>query len=397
MITIYGRATSSNVQAVMWLVGELGLSHERIDKGHSHGGLDDPEYRKINPHGLVPALKDGEVEMFESSAILRYLAAKYGADTSFWDPDPAKQANADKWAEWGKTTFCPAFSGPIFWARVRTPAQQRNQQMLARAVQTFEALMLRVGMQLEDKPYLLGDEPTLADIVIGHLLYRYYDIDIQRSPRPRVRAYYERLAERPAFKEHVMVNYDVLRAQAPDPVRLDVPDWLWGVLADSLGDDLPSVLEVLRHRAPVHLRCNIRRQPRDELIDVLRQGGYEAKPTALAAAGIEIAGAPRGLANLPSFLSGAFELQDAASQAVVERLGAHLPGAKVLDFCAGGGGKTLAMAAFEPANNLRIINRDTLGDAYKNGDFLDDLALGAPKRQAYAAAMIQKVKRTLPQ
>ena len=63
MITIYGRATSSNVQAVMWLVGELGLSHERIDKGHSHGGLDDPEYRKINPHGLVPALKDGEVEI----------------------------------------------------------------------------------------------------------------------------------------------------------------------------------------------------------------------------------------------------------------------------------------------------------------------------------------------
>ena len=91
MITIYGRATSSNVQAVMWLVGELGLSHERSDKGHSHGGLDDPEYRKINPHGLVPALKDGDVEMFESAAILRYLAAKYGSE-EFWPSDPARRA-----------------------------------------------------------------------------------------------------------------------------------------------------------------------------------------------------------------------------------------------------------------------------------------------------------------
>ena len=86
MLTIYGRATSSNVQVVMWLGGGLGLSHERLDKGHVHGGLDDPEYRRINPHGLVPALKDGDVEMFESSAILRYLASKYGADTSFWGP-----------------------------------------------------------------------------------------------------------------------------------------------------------------------------------------------------------------------------------------------------------------------------------------------------------------------
>ena len=213
MLTIYGRATSSNVQAVMWLVGELGLTHKRIDKGHVHGGLDDPEYRRINPHGLVPAMKDGDVEMFESGAILRYLAAKYGADTSFWNDDPTKRARADSWAEWGKTTYGPAFSGPIFWARVRTPAKQRNQAMLQRAVQQFEALLLRVGMTLEDKPFLLGDDLTLADIVIGHLLYRYYDIDIQRAERPRVRAYYDRLAERQAFRDHVMVSYDSLRAE----------------------------------------------------------------------------------------------------------------------------------------------------------------------------------------
>jgi len=213
MLTIYGRATSSNVQVVMWLIGELGLTHERIDKGHVHGGLDDPDFRGINPHGLVPALKDGDVEMFESGAILRYLAAKYGADTTFWDNDPAKRARTDSWTEWGKTTFVPAFAGPIFFSRVRTPAKNRNQAMLQRSVQQFEALLLRVGVTLEDKPFLLGDELTLADIMIGHLLFRYYDIDIQRAERPRVRAYYERLAERQAFRDHVMVSYESLRAE----------------------------------------------------------------------------------------------------------------------------------------------------------------------------------------
>lgn len=212
MLTIHGRATSSNVQMVMWLVGELGLVHRRTDKGHSFGGLDDPEFLAINPHGRVPAMEDGDLTLFESAAINRYLAAKYGRGTSFWPEDPAARAQADAWAEWGKTTLGPAFSGPIFWGLIRTPKEKRNPQAIARAVQVFEALLIRVGAQLGDKPYLMGDAPTLADIAIGHLLYRYFDIPIQRQPRPRVEAYYERLTERPAYAEHVMVSYDVLRA-----------------------------------------------------------------------------------------------------------------------------------------------------------------------------------------
>lgn len=212
MVVIYGRATSSNVQAVMWLVGELGLTHQRIDKGHVYGGLDDPEYRAMNPHGLVPALKDGDLALFESSAINRYLAAEYGRGTSFWPEAPRDRAAADAWAEWGKVTFSPAFTVPIFWSRVRTAAKDRNEEALAKSITAFEALLLRVGAQLGDKPFLMGASPTLADIAIGHLLYRYFDIDIPRADRPRVRAYYDRLVERPAFREHVMISYEPLRA-----------------------------------------------------------------------------------------------------------------------------------------------------------------------------------------
>ena len=73
MITVYGRATSSNVQTVMWGIGELGLAYERLDYGHVYGGVDTPEYLAMNPNGQVPVIRDGALVMFESCAILRYL------------------------------------------------------------------------------------------------------------------------------------------------------------------------------------------------------------------------------------------------------------------------------------------------------------------------------------
>ena len=78
MITILGRRTSINVQAVIWLLNEMGLTHAREDYGIGFGGTDTPAYRAMNPMGLVPVLKDGDLTMFESQAILRYLAAEYG-------------------------------------------------------------------------------------------------------------------------------------------------------------------------------------------------------------------------------------------------------------------------------------------------------------------------------
>ena len=67
MLTIYGRATSSNVQAVMWGAAELGLSPERLDYGHVHGGTDTPEFRAMSPHGLVPVLKDSDLVVWETA------------------------------------------------------------------------------------------------------------------------------------------------------------------------------------------------------------------------------------------------------------------------------------------------------------------------------------------
>lgn len=213
MLTIYGRATSSNVQLVMWAVGELGLDHERLDYGHVHGGTDTPEFRAMNPRGRVPVLRDGDLVVWESCAILRYLAASYGGGGAFWPADPPARARVDMWAEWGKNELAQAFTAPIFWPRVRTPAHDRDEAELTRSVARFEDHLDLLEAQLEGRLFVTGDDLTAADIVIGHVLYRWFDIDVPRRPRAGIERYYRALAGRPAYQEHVMVDYSVLRAE----------------------------------------------------------------------------------------------------------------------------------------------------------------------------------------
>jgi glutathione S-transferase len=211
MITVYGRATSSNVQAVMWGIGELGLRYERLDYGHVHGGLDTPEFAAMNPNRLVPVIRDGDLVLWESCAILRYLGRRYGR-FPFWPEDPVARAPIDMWAEWGKTTLVAHFNLPIFWAVVRTPPSRRNPAALEAALARFDVQLGILEAQIGDNPYVMGEDFTLADIVVGHDLYRYFTIDIARRDRPVLAGYYTRLAERPAYRENVMVSYEPLRA-----------------------------------------------------------------------------------------------------------------------------------------------------------------------------------------
>ncbi|KMW56240.1 putative glutathione S-transferase-like protein [Candidatus Rhodobacter oscarellae] len=212
MLTVYGRATSSNVQLVMWAVGELGLAHRRLDYGHVFGGVDTPEYLALNPNGTVPTLKDGDLVVWESCAILRYLAGTYG-DEAFWPRDPAARAAVDQWAEWGKINLTLGFTVPIFWARVRTAAKDRDQAALDRSLAQFERALDILEAQLAHQDYVASDRFTAADVVIGHVLYRWYDIDVPRRPRARLEEYYQRLSHRPAYRQHVMVDYSALRVE----------------------------------------------------------------------------------------------------------------------------------------------------------------------------------------
>jgi glutathione S-transferase len=211
MIAIYGRATSSNVQLAMWTVGELGIEHERLDYGGAFGKTDTPEYAAMNPMRLVPVLKDGTLTMFESAAIMRYLSAAYGDDT-FWPRDPRARAGLDQWAEWGKLTFAGGMM-PVFIGIVRTPPSKFDPASIAPAVANVAKLAKILDARLGAGPWLAGETFTFGDLGVGSYLYRYYTLDFERAETPALDAYYARLQERPAFRRHVMVSFDSLRAK----------------------------------------------------------------------------------------------------------------------------------------------------------------------------------------
>ncbi len=212
MLTVWGRQSSSNVQAVMWCIEELDLPFKRIDAGYRYGVVDSPEYLVMNPNGKIPTLRDGhKTPIWESGAILRYLCNAYAAIT-FWPDDLAIRTYIDMWAEWSKLNVASAFTGPVFWQAVRIPAERRDQNLIDMAVQSFEESLQIANAQLEQNQYLAGNDFTLADIQFGHVLYRYYDIAINRkSDLNNIERYYSELTARKAYQEHVMVSYDELK------------------------------------------------------------------------------------------------------------------------------------------------------------------------------------------
>lgn len=211
MIRVWGRKTSSNVQAVMWSIAELGIACERYDCGHRHGGLDAPEFLAMNPNGTIPVIRDGDGEpLWESSAILRYLANRYGR-APYWPDDLVTRTRIDKWAEWSKINVALNFTGPIFWQVVRTPPERQDASALKHAIGVLDRYLDIAENRLMSALFLCGDDLTHADIQFGHLLYRYFDLDIERRERRGLRSYYERLVARPVYREHVMIPYDELR------------------------------------------------------------------------------------------------------------------------------------------------------------------------------------------
>lgn len=212
MLKIWGRRSAFNVQKVMWLVGELGLEHEHTTLGGDAGGLDDPDFVRMNPHGRVPVIDDNGTVVWESHAILRYLAAVYG-DAALWPDDPALRSHADRWMDWTQTSLQPTFLNGIFWGYFRTPESQRDWPAIRQNQELSNQYFKRLDDALEGRDFLGGSSLGLADIPAGTHLYRYFGMDLERPALPRVEAWYDRLQERPAYREHVMIPFQDLKGK----------------------------------------------------------------------------------------------------------------------------------------------------------------------------------------
>lgn len=203
MLKIWGRKNSSNVRKVLWCAQELGLDYQSIDAGGEFGVVDEPHYRALNPNGRVPMIEDGELVLWESNSIVRYLCGRYAPNTDWYPADPVARARADKWMDWTTSSLATPFR-PLFWGILRTPAEQQDWVQINAAHKQCAELLSIADQALAKQPYLSGQEIGMGDIPLGCFVYAWFEMPIERPEMKHLRAWYERLQQRPAYQAAVM-------------------------------------------------------------------------------------------------------------------------------------------------------------------------------------------------
>ncbi|WP_442682550.1 glutathione S-transferase family protein [Stenotrophomonas sp. JC08] len=202
MLKIWGRRNSSNVRKVLWCAEEIGLPYESIEVGGTFGGTQSAEYRALNPNGLVPVIEDHGLPLWESNAIVRYLAARYALGT-LYPVDVAERARSEQWMDWTSASFAVAFRD-LFWGVVRTAPADRDEARIAAALVRCSDLLAVADTALAQQPWLSGEQFAMGDIPLGAFAYAWFEMPIQRPELPHLADWYARLQQRPAYRKGVM-------------------------------------------------------------------------------------------------------------------------------------------------------------------------------------------------
>lgn len=210
-VKLYARRTSSNCQKVLWFLGELGIDYELVPTGGDAGGLSEPGFGELNPNRRVPVLVDADLAVWESHAILRYLAAAH-APERFWPEDPGPRSQLDRWMDWSQSQLDASFM-TLFWGYWRTPEADRDRALIDLHIGRCRHYLSILDGALAGHDYVVGDDLTLADVPIGALMYRYVNLDVTDELPPRVARWYASLTERKAFRAHVMLPFDDLKGR----------------------------------------------------------------------------------------------------------------------------------------------------------------------------------------
>jgi glutathione S-transferase len=207
MIKIFGRLSSINVQKVIWCLDECGkkegVDYERIDAGLQFGVNKTDAYLKMNPNGLVPTLVEGDFVLWESNAIVRYLAASHGGD--LFSADLKKRADADRWMDWSLVTLWPALR-VTYLGLTRTPKEQQNMPLIIKHYQDTTKLLALLDGVLADRAYCTGDTFTVGDIALACAVDRWVKLPAmfpevlgELPALSALMAWHGRVTARPAF------------------------------------------------------------------------------------------------------------------------------------------------------------------------------------------------------
>jgi len=197
MLRVLGRGTSGNVQKVVWLLEELGAPYQREDYGRQFNNTQDAAYLTMNPNGKVPTLVDGEEVVWESNTILRYLASRLGA-AKLYPADPLARSQVERWTDWQLASLNGPYLG--VFKEAKKPAAERAASWAGDSKElTAQLEILEKGTA--GKPWLAGAEITLADICLGPIIHRCLDFPIELPALPGIRAWRDKITQRPAFKK----------------------------------------------------------------------------------------------------------------------------------------------------------------------------------------------------
>ncbi len=201
---LYTTPVSPNCRKAEATIDHLNLEVEIISKGLTNGDLETPEYLQINPNGAVPALEDGELKLWESNAIVQYLADQANAE-AFFPRDLKKRTNIVRWQFWGCLHFNRAV-GTIVWETVAKPLLQLGapvQAVIDGALDNFHRYAQVLEQQLDHTRFIAGDSPTLADFSVGDhsALVLLEQSQVPLHKYPNIKSWYHRLEAVPAWEK----------------------------------------------------------------------------------------------------------------------------------------------------------------------------------------------------
>ncbi|KVL76574.1 glutathione S-transferase family protein [Burkholderia ubonensis] len=201
MLHILGKIPSINVRKVLWLCAELDLPFEREDWGSGFRSTDDPAYLALNPHGLVPVIKDDGFVLWESNTIIRYLANRYGGE-ALYPAEPQARARVDQWIDWQASDLNRSWVF-AFQGLVRKSPDHQDPDGIAKSISDWTKHMRVLNAQLDATgAFVAGERFTLADIPIGLSVNRWFGTPFEHPDFPAITRYVERLAARPGFEAY---------------------------------------------------------------------------------------------------------------------------------------------------------------------------------------------------
>ncbi len=197
MLRLWGRISSINVRKVVWAAQELGLTLQRIDAGANFGLTQEESYLRMNPNGLIPLLEDDALHLWESNVIVRYLCATYGADAAepLYPVALPARFGAEQWMDWEQTTLSPP-GRDAFIQLIRTPAEQRDDALIAHSVARTEPLLALLDRHLADRPFITGDAFSMADIPVGCDVHRWFGLPRTRPSWPNLERWFANVSAR---------------------------------------------------------------------------------------------------------------------------------------------------------------------------------------------------------